>query len=385
MDKFEVDIYDTVLMTGLKKVKDQYLAVEAPVARTGIQIYDGAQFGRTGQLRIYRPEEEVFSAESMKSYANIPVTLEHPKGDVTAKNYRDNAVGYVGTDVIRDGNKVRVPFMVMDAKAVAHIEGGTKREVSMGYSCVVELVDGVTDEGEEYDGIQSHMRMNHLAVVREARGGKELKIGDSIEKVKKMTHRTFVVDGLPISDVSDSAQQALTQVISQRDSARSEVTLLTDSHAEALSLRDSEIGEQKAQIALLERQLADAADVDMASEVQAYVKLIDSAKLIAPDLVTDGMKPYDIKLACVKVGLADSFDPAAPKAEIEASFRGFQKFADAANKVDPVRRLLQDGIPASGSMPNNETMMHDGKEVKVSDSRNAFEQSMADMRNAHKS
>jgi hypothetical protein len=113
----------------------------------------------------------------MHSLAHRPITLDHPPMMVDADNWDQYAVGHTGDDVVRDGDHVRVPMVIMDAKAIKAIEGGHK-ELSVGYSTELKWGKGRTPAGEIYDAKQTAIRGNHLAVVPSARGGSRLRIGD---------------------------------------------------------------------------------------------------------------------------------------------------------------------------------------------------------------
>lgn len=156
-----------------------YLTAYARVARTGIQIYRGSECGDASRdrVRVYRPPEEVFDAKAMASFAHQPITILHPRGGVTADNWKQVAVGNLDGDVVRDGNFVRVPLILMDAGAIKKYKDGM-RELSMGYNCELSWEDGVSPEGEPYDAVQRTIRANHLAMVPVARGGADLRIGD---------------------------------------------------------------------------------------------------------------------------------------------------------------------------------------------------------------
>lgn len=170
---------DKVSTSAVRKTADGYLVADAAVARTGIQNYLGSEVGKPEMpiVRVYRPAEQVFSKDAMKTYAHRPMTNDHPSVAVNAENWKDYAVGQTGGDVMRDGEFVRVPLVLMDQKAISDWENG-KVELSMGYSADIVFQKGVTDSGEEYDAIQTNLHMNHLALVDKARGGDKLRIGD---------------------------------------------------------------------------------------------------------------------------------------------------------------------------------------------------------------
>lgn len=172
---------DTFQIDGkIKKTGDGYLAADARVARTGIQLYKGHEVGRPDMdtVRVYRPSAEVFNKDTMKSCAHRPVTFLHPPVTVSAKNWKQYAIGHTTDPVVRDGDYIRVPVLMMDAAAINSYEKEGIKELSLGYSTDLKWEPGKTNHGEPYDAVQTDIRVNHLAVVPTARGGAELRIGD---------------------------------------------------------------------------------------------------------------------------------------------------------------------------------------------------------------
>jgi hypothetical protein len=159
---------------------DGYMTARPRVARTGIQIYSGKELGRPemDRVRVYRPADQVFDTNAMASLAHRPITNDHPREAVTAENWKKYAVGQVGDEVARDGEFIRVPLVLMDAEVISAVKDG-KREISLGYDANLEWRAGVTDQNEQYDAVQTSIRINHLAIVDAARGGPKLVVGDN--------------------------------------------------------------------------------------------------------------------------------------------------------------------------------------------------------------
>jgi hypothetical protein len=174
-------LFDLALEDGKPvRTKDGYLKAFARIARTGIQTYKGHELGRPemDEVKVYRPETEVFSIDAMKSMANKPLTLHHPRENVAATNWRHYTVGHTGEDVVRDGEHVRVPLMLCDGAAInAAMHDGVK-QLSVGYSADINWAEGTTPEGEPYHATQSGIDANHVAIVPNARGGEQLRLGD---------------------------------------------------------------------------------------------------------------------------------------------------------------------------------------------------------------
>lgn len=157
-----------------------YMVAAPRVARTGIQLYADKEIGVGDSnkiLRIYRPDDEVFNDDSMRSFAHKPVTDDHPPQPVDSKNWREFARGQIGDEVARDGDFIRVPMVLMDHGLIAKVKDG-KAELSVGYTCDLDMTAGTTPSGEAYDGVQRNIRVNHTAVVNRGRAGSMARIGD---------------------------------------------------------------------------------------------------------------------------------------------------------------------------------------------------------------
>ena len=177
-------LQDKLTIDGQRKTRDGFLTVSARVARANnVQIYSGAEVGKPelATVRVFRPADEVFNSDTMQSFAHKPVTFGHPHQAVSSTNWADVAKGWSDGEVVRDGEFVRVSMLLADAGTIKEIEEGT-RELSMGYDCSLDFTAGVSPSGEAYDAIQRGIRSNHIAVVPKARGGSELRIGDSANR-----------------------------------------------------------------------------------------------------------------------------------------------------------------------------------------------------------
>lgn len=177
---------------------DGYLTAQPRVGRTGIQLYKGSELGKNDMavVRVYRPEDEVMHKDAMASIAHRPITNDHPPVPVTADNWKKYSVGQTGDSVVRDGEFVRVPMVLMDAGVIRDFNDG-KKELSLGYTSNLEWRSGKTPQGDAYDAVQTVIRVNHLAVVDAARGGPRLAIGDSVHvnSVAVEIARKSIADG----------------------------------------------------------------------------------------------------------------------------------------------------------------------------------------------
>ena len=183
-------LHDKLTIDDKRRTHDGYMTVNARVARAGnVQIYTGSEVGKPemAAVRVFRPADEVFHKDTLRSFAHRPVTLGHPSMAVTAGNWKDVAKGWSDSEVARDGEFVRVSMLLADEAAIQAVEDGT-RELSMGYDCTLDWTAGTSPTGEAYDAIQRGIRSNHIAVVERARGGADLRIGDSAGGARKELH-----------------------------------------------------------------------------------------------------------------------------------------------------------------------------------------------------
>lgn len=317
---------------------DGCLVADVKAARVGIQEYLPSEAGApstfTGdRVRVYRPEEEVFHRDSMASFAAAPFTIDHPSQPVTAANWRDLGVGEVNGDVIRDGGFVRVPVIVRDSVAVEKVRT-THKQLSMGYSCTLDWTPGTTPDGQAYDAVQRQIRINHIAAVRAARGGPELKITDERpQQEPPAMPKTMLIDGLTV-DVSnaDTAMATIQTLVAARDEFK---TKLAD--------KDRELAAKDTEIADLKSKAADEATLDARADAKA--DLVARGKELLGDAMPDvkGKSLADTRRAIVLAATKDATIADKSDDYIEARFDGLKD----AKPADPIRDAFKGGIIAA--------------------------------------
>ena len=346
-----MQLFDYATTSAVRRTHDGYLVADARVARTGIQEYLGSELGKPDMpiVRVYRPENAVFSQDAMHSYAHRPVTNGHPSEQVSAKTWRDVAIGNTGGEVVRDGDFVRVPLVLMDANAIAAYDSGV-RELSMGYDANIEFTAGVTDSGEQYDAIVTSMKMNHLALVYKARGGEQLRIGDSPtpdagligqNKGGRMATelKKVLVDGLTV-ETTEQGEQAINKLQKDLADSASTVQALKDAHTTALAQKDAEIDALKSKV---------LTDAQIEARAIARADLIGKAKLVH-DADYAGKTDAEIRRAAVVAKLGDAAIAGKADAYIDARFDILVEDAAKAG-TDPVRNALRDAAKTGNADP----------------------------------
>lgn len=333
-------VADRLTLDAPRRDSSGNMVASVLAARVGTQDYAGYEVGKPEMARVvvYRPPEEVFHRDSMRSFAGTPVTIDHPREPVTPANWKDHAVGEVASDeIVKDGEAIRVPFLLRDGAAIETVLSG-KREISMGYDCTLDWTPGTTVDGVAYDAVQRGIRINHLAIVDRARGGPTLRIGDK-EPAMKITigdAEVEVTDGAAVAVAVGKLNQRLTD-------AETKVGSLTADLATANTAIQAKDGE----IVALNAQLKDAevTPAKLQALADARSAVIGKAKTLAPNLVTDGKTDAEIRKEAVAAKLGDAAKDMADAA-VEGAFMALTKDAAVSdNRVVPINTpsIVQDG------------------------------------------
>ena len=296
--------YDSVKFKAT--IDENGFLVDTPVvARLGVQVYY-TEGGRT--VREFRPAEEVFKDESLASYQGKPMTLDHVF--VNSENAKEVVVGSVTGKAEPLGSSVVAPIVVYDNTAIQEAMAGNAKELSVGYSAILDETPGWGDpitgeyvlksdgdqfdapEGwQEFDAIQRDIKVNHLAMVYRGRAG-IAKLNMDGEQENPYT--TDV-------DINKEDKQEMTVKIKLDGAQEFEVAPEIASHIEALNA--------KADTAIAERDALKAKVDAMPAEIEAAVAKAKAdadalAALVAvaaeAGVKADGLDAKGIKVAYVK-------------------------------------------------------------------------------------
>lgn len=159
---------------AIRKPEGYLICQNVPVARTGTQEYAPQELGLEGDqmVTVYREDSEVFCPSTIASFEGMPVTNNHPSEDVDAGNIRVYQRGHVQN--VRRGQGDQSDLLLADlvithADLIDAVQNG-KREVSCGYQCEYQEIDGKV--------YQRAIRGNHVAVVDQGRAGSRVAIKD---------------------------------------------------------------------------------------------------------------------------------------------------------------------------------------------------------------
>lgn len=330
------------------------IAAHSILARTGIQVYRASDFSLhkvmsiapDAVIRLYRPDEEVFDAESLASFNHVPLTLDHPsEAIVSADNWSQIAKGEV-CDVVRDHDYVSGTVIIKSRDAIEAVDNGMV-ELSAGYRFELDLTPGVTPDGQPYDGVQRHIRGNHVAIVNKARCGSACRIGDS-QKGDSMDKKVNV-KGIVI-EVGDTAASVIEQLAASEKSAQDALTAanakletIAKDHETVVAAKDAEIAELKGKIVSAEA---------MDAMVEDRAKTVTVAKRLMPTISTDKKTCADIHREVLAHAIKENDTAKAVVVAIVGDS------ADALNTASPT--IVKSAFQAVGASATGETVANDG-------------------------
>ncbi len=125
------------------------------------------------EIRLYVPQEELAKEGALGSLEGRPVSIDH----IWQSTLGTQDVGNIaGTPTYDPASKmVFADILVTDSDAIERItadddDPGKLVEQSAGYLMEVDWTPGITEDGEQYDGIQRNIQYNHVALVGEGEG-----------------------------------------------------------------------------------------------------------------------------------------------------------------------------------------------------------------------
>ncbi len=368
--------YGTRLSENISKREPEgyLLCLNVPVARTGMQEYLPEELGLIsnsefrihnselslagGMVSVFRPEDEVFSPETMASFEGMPVTNDHPPEGVDISNIRALQKGHahnVRRGSGEESDLLLADLIITDPDLIKAILEDGKREISCGYTYAL------CEENGRY--IQRQIRGNHVAVVDAGRAGHRVSIKDQ----RPCNHRTDKLKGETI--MKKSLSKVLARMAKDGD-VETVAELIEEmiepetAEGEASTIEAAEVAEEPAAvvenaetviavdengvagilerldriIALLEPSAADEAPVDEVTET--IEKAIETAAAESGDPVT----------AEITEAMEEILDPVA-SVILEAEEEKEQELPETMETGDALRAALAAVRPALARMP----------------------------------
>lgn len=157
------------------------------ISKAAINPYYGQEipgFEALGLIpdKIYRLLRDPVELErGAETFARLPILSVHKPltVDIVADDpeLKKLVIGAIGSDVKFNAPYLDADLCFWDQEAIAGIETESIIELSCGYRYVPVMTPGEY-EGEQYDGIMTEIRGNHLALVEVGRAGSDVVVAD---------------------------------------------------------------------------------------------------------------------------------------------------------------------------------------------------------------
>jgi hypothetical protein len=299
--------YDKSRVTSRKMTKEGFMVVDARVGRPGIQTYIKDVDFRSAELppelaarpagstiKLLRPVAEVFNPESMSTFDGKPVTNNHPIGTmVDSTNVKRLQVGFSkSVTKANDGSSINASLVIQDKDTIREIEAG-KDQISLGYDCQVSWVPGVDDDFGAFDGIQTNIHGNHIAIVDKARAGSDFRLND--EGKQKMKTRVFDKKSVELGDEAAEIFDALVVEVETKSKTIKDMEAKFTAEVAAHESTRGELAATKAAV---------ITDEDMKARIDAAVKarvgVVDTAARVISGFDASGKSDDEIRAEVIK-------------------------------------------------------------------------------------
>lgn len=354
-----VKLHDRLVVPTLRKFKDSgQMVAPCAIARIGVQQYLAKELGDLFKDRdpnsivvVMRREEDVFCKDSIESMFAAPITVGHPKEGVDTSNAKELVVGNLLGAPERSGDELVGTLVLNDKDAIEMVESGVSG-LSVGYTSRIVRVD---DESLPYDAIQTHIRANHIAIVKKPRGDVHIADEASVEPDPKLaaaepeTAVPAPVDQPPCDGegAGESEPEAtpeaavepvIADVVAVADAAQADTVRMYDQdHVDALEAqRDALV----VKLADAEARILDAAAIDaLVKERMAFMSEV--AKISDADIV--GMNEIEAKRKVVGLELGKDVSEKSD-AYIQARYEIILEDADSQEDDCSIGDMLKDQV-----------------------------------------
>lgn len=178
----DVLFQDKLNIPTQRKFKDSgQMIAPCSIARVGVMSYLAKECGDAFKdrdpmsiVKIATLEEDLFCKDSIESYRSAPVTVGHPEDDVNTENAKELVKGMLEGLPTPAGKLLDAVLVLNDADAIS-VAQHESSQLSSGHTARLVLCDAAVTG---YDAKKTHIRCNHIAIVKRGRAGSEVRIAD---------------------------------------------------------------------------------------------------------------------------------------------------------------------------------------------------------------
>lgn len=305
---------NTFKVDRVEKTPEGFLIIDCKFSRVGIQKYSDGVY--------YRPAEEVFNKDSLKSFIGKAVTFFHPDEQVTSTNWKNHEVGTILTFEKADDESTGGKIVVKDQNAIEYIQdrqsSGKDVQLSCGYFTEDIKEDGEYN-GEKYDYIQTKIRGNHVAICLEGRAGNKIKmLMDSKEKRMKFKIKLDAFGKLPEINIDSEDANEIIEVAKKRVDDMKKVVDSKDEELEKVKAKKDSFEAEAKKLKEDNEKLISSENPVVKDMVEKRVKLDAVCKALG--IAQDGKTDSELREAVIKDSYPDFDSKDKSEAYISARF-----------------------------------------------------------------
>lgn len=161
------------------------ITLPALIARAGVHVHEGGDFGsKPGRTyRVLTPPSVLRRAARSFEGRYLLDNHIHLTGDNWDAGARRHNIGVVNNCFMFKNDYLAANVHVCSGKAILELANDIKRQLSIGYSAKVKWKPG-TWRGQQYDGVITSLRGNHVALAYKGKGGASIAI--DTKEIRKM-------------------------------------------------------------------------------------------------------------------------------------------------------------------------------------------------------
>lgn len=383
--------FDVMPLAKPERTPEGFVRAQGMITRTGIFRY---RRGDGSIVRELRPAEQVFRADSLRSFSGMPLTLDHPSENLTPKTVGEHQVGTVSSPV-RISNHVRADITILREDAIKAVMNDRKNKLSCGYVCNVIDQPGTFKHAdgteERFDAVQMDILGNHVAICDNPRAGSsaQIRVDDAIADIEPETPRgdstmevEVTINGKTYKVSKAVADQMRADGVLEKkktDDNPPKDPPKDDPHARALKEKQDENDRLRGELAAIkaakaqeEKEKKDRKEkTDEKTRTKQMVELCAVASGILEKKVDELLDMDELEI--MKAVIEKQAPEVKLDDESEEFVRGVFKTI-AATKVDTskeIRRMVNEGRKTNDDDPDN-----DDWSTKADKARDAMQKSM---------
>lgn len=257
--------WDLLPLEKPERTETGFVRAQGMITRSGVFTYTNRDGSTSRELR---PPEEVFRADSLRTFSLVPLTLDHPPDNLNPETAAKFQVGAIGSPA-RVGSHARADLLITRKDAIDAVMNG-KNKLSCGYTCQVVDRGGtfVDADGAEhkFDAIQTSIIGNHVAICDNPRAGPSAQIRideadafadlSKAPKGKTMEFEEVTINGQTYKVPKDVAAKMRTDG-TLKPADPTPTPRADDAHARALSDAQKERDKAQGELAAMKAKTAD--------------------------------------------------------------------------------------------------------------------------------